>query len=430
MLKNIAKKLALIIPSVRDYVKHSRAMHHTIQSQQTNIDNLLGLISKSRSPSLFNSQADFQTERLLAHPAITPLPNVKLGSISAADKENRIQVADRLLRAYHISLEDEKASPLKREGDDLWTDLIRKELPELMQIIEGKNPEHLARYLMKFGSSFVWFGGITTCVDGYNKNLDLQQVALTYLDKLVCLGEYLGVLRYENPENGPWGENLHSNINSLIEEIENDVGIDIAPPMGIIHTDGIETNNGLFHYRHINALYSATRLWKLNAGAEPVCEFGGGLGMTAMYAKRLGLQDYTILDLPITCLLAGHYLIHAIGEGNVSLYGEDINRNQVKIFPYWECLKIPDKSIGITINQDSLPEIADNLVYEYLRQIKRTTRNFFLSINHECAYPRTVSRFVKHSGGFDPIYRSKCWVREGYVEELFAVSGLPSKTTR
>jgi hypothetical protein len=421
MNTNPLKNALLLVPAVKRYVDHVHQLRAAVAAQQHELSRLNNIVDKSRSPGLFKSTEELLTDRLLAHPAKDPLPSAKLSSQGAIDNPNRVLVADRLITSYHRALENEERSPLKREGEDLWSSLIRNELPELMDTIERRHPESLARYLMNFGKSFVWFGGITTCVDGYNRNPDPQQIALTYLDKLVCLGELLGILPFEGPEHGPWGENLHTDVDQLLERIENEIGIEIAPPLGVIHTDGLQTGKGLFHYRHINALYSAIRLAKLNQDNAPVCEFGGGLGITSLYAHRMGILNYTLFDLPITCLLAGHYLIHAVGENFVSLYGEASSEDSIKILPYWECLNIPDKKFGLTLNQDSLPEIADNLAFEYLNQIKRLTKAYFLSINHEGTYPRTVGNFVKSVGGYEQIYRSKCWVREGYLEEAYRI---------
>jgi hypothetical protein len=409
-MNKTVKKALLLLPPLRRYVQQ-------VRETKGRLNELEQLIRESSSPALRNSL----TQKLLAHPAITPLPRIELGSQPAIENPRRVEVAERLLAAYHKALDDEKRSPLKREGEDLWTGLIRNELPELMSIIETHDPKKLAHFLMNFGRSFVWFGGITTCMDGYSRNLDRQQVAVTYLDKMVCLGEALGLLRLENPESGPWGTNLQIDVNELIERIEHAIQASVAPPLGIIHTDGLTTRRGLFHYRHINGLYSATRIKELNDTSGPICEFGGGLGITAMYCRRMGVLDYTILDLPITCLLAGHYLLHAVGLDSVTLYGEQSRERSIKILPYWECLGLPSKNYSVTVNQDSLPEISDNLIKEYLAQIRRITIDYFLSINHECFYPRTVDKFVAQEVGYKKIYRFKCWVREGYVEELYHI---------
>ena len=420
-MKEFVKRPLLLIPTVRRYVNTNRRIAAKALALEEEVKRTKEIVARSRSPALFGSVEDLLTERLLAHPAAIPLPAAELGSQPAIGDRRRIESAERLLAAYHKALADEFTSPLKREGEDMWSRLIRTELPELMSTLEQGDAAELAQFLMNFGRSFVWFGGITTCLDGFNRNPAPGQVALTYLDKLVCLAEAIGVLWLENPEQGSWGSNLHVNVDELIEAIEDELGVSIAPPMGIIHTDGLRTKNGLLHYRHINGLYSAIQLSKLNIDQGSVCEIGGGLGITAMYSRRLGVLDYTILDLPITCLLAGHYLLQAVGPDSVVLYGEKRVSNAVKVLPYWECMNLPDKRTGATINQDSLPEIAENLINEYLVQIGRFTGGYFLSINHECFFPRTVHNLIRKHPGFKNVYRAKCWVREGYVEELYEV---------
>lgn len=418
----LIKKILLTIPSVKSYVKSVNAT----RNENIDLRRLLlekdNLIKKSRSPVLFCQENDFLTERLMSHPVKSIESNFVLDSIHTKHIENRVAVAERLISSYHKAIDDESKSSLKRDGEDLWTGLLRNELPDLLNAIESRNPVQLSDFLMNFGKSYVWFGGITTCIDGYNKDLNSNHIAMTYKDKLSCLAESIGAIRAENPESGPWGENLNLSTQDLVSLIESELEIDIKPPMGIIHTDGVRAGEHLYHYRHINALYSATRIKSLNNENQSICEFGGGLGITAMYSRRLGVKNYTILDLPITCLLAGHYLIHAVGWENVSLYGEEQKENSIKLLPYWECQSLPDNHFGFAINQDSFPEISDNLILEYLTQIKRTVRNEFLSINHECFHPRTVNNFALQSGGFKKIHRSKCWVREGYVEELYSIN--------
>ena len=423
MLANLIKSSLSRFPPIGRRLEEVRRLRRANAAQAAELAALTTRLARVPSPGLTESDAGRHTERLLAHALGSQAPAAVLGSHPADDRPNRARVAARLIDAYHAALRDEALSPLKREGDDMWTGLLRSELPELLAAIERRDPEGLARYLQTFGTSYVWFGGITTCVDGYSPGLSPEQVALTYLDKLVCLAESLGVLRIENPESGPWGENLRVDPDRLVEGIAHAIGIDPAPPLGIIHIDGLPTGRGLFHYRHVNALYAALRVAAHTPTGGAVCELGGGLGITALYARRLGVARYTILDLPITCLLAGHYLLHALGEDAVSLYGEPDPGTGVRLLPYWDCLTLPPRSVALTLNQDSLPEIADNLVKAYLHEIRRITTDAFLSINHESDHPRTVTRFVRAAGGYAPVYRARCWVREGYVEELFRPLG-------
>src|SRR5262249_10838280 len=162
-----------VVPSVHRYVEQ---VHKT----QARLYELEHVISESKNPALRNTLL----QRLLAHPAIAPLPNIQLDSHPPIQNPHRVRVADRLLTAYHKALADEARSPLKREGEDLWTGVIRNDFPELLSIIEQRDPNELAEFLMNFGKSFVWFGGVTTGMDSYTRNLDQHQLALTYLDKL------------------------------------------------------------------------------------------------------------------------------------------------------------------------------------------------------------------------------------------------------
>ena len=357
----------------------------------------------------------------MAHPVKSSALSVKFASHTPEIKENRSRVAERLLAAYHLSQQKEASAPVQRKDEDLWSGLLRLELSDTIKIMEKGNAENVASHLMNFGKNHTWFGGISTSIDGYNRNLNPEQIALTYLDKLVCLAESIGVLNLENPESGPWGDNLFVDIDTVINEIEQVLRINIAPPMGIIHTDGISTRKGIFHYRHLNALYMAMRTNSINPSKDAVAEIGGGLGLAAMYAQRLGCKKYTIYDLPITCTFIGHYLIHALGEDNVSLYGEPYSGKGVQILPYWEFYNAPSKSVAVTISQDSLPEISDNLVFGFLEEITRITKSYFLSINHEVFSPRTVHNFTKKTKNLHAIYRLKSWIREGYVEECYRI---------
>ncbi len=418
---NMAKVLLLKIPKIKSYVENVRMLRENLRDKDNELNNLQILIARSRSPGLFTHENDFATERLMAHPVKSSNFSVKLVSHGPEMKENRVRVAERLLAAYHLAQNNAANAQVQSEGEDLWTALLRSELSETIKIMEKGSAESVAYHLMGFGKNYSWFGGISTSIDGYNCNLNPDQIALTYLDKLVCLAESIGVLSLENPESGPWGENLTTDIDTMINEIELELRINIAPPLGIIHTDGISTRKGIFHYRHLNALYMAMRINSINPSKDAVAEIGGGLGLTAMYAYRFGCKSYTIFDLPITCTFIGHYLIHALGEDKVTLYGEPYTGKGVRVLPYWEFYNAPSKSVAVTISQDSLPEISDNLVFGYLEETKRITKDYFLSINHEVFSPRTVHNFAKNIKNLHALYRLKSWLREGYVEECYKI---------
>ena len=103
----------------------------------------------------------------------------------------------------------------------------------------------------------------------------------------------------------------------------------------------------------------------------------------------------------------------------VSLYGEPDKR--VKILP---CNKLPDGKYDLVLNQDSFPEIAENIVTDYLNWIRYHATEF-LSINFEskAAYPGgnhlSVNEVIQKVGGFKRVSRIPFWLRKGYVSEVY-----------
>jgi hypothetical protein len=369
-------------------------------------------------------------ERILAHVATGGSPNINLVTRPAVDTPARPRIAERLLRAYKRAASEEPLTPMRRNASDLWTELVRKEFDELIKIIETEDVGSLSRFLMNFGKGYSWFGGLTFSVDGYNKrNRDEQAVALSYYDKLICLAEAAGVLPVEHPEHGRWGENLHADIANVIDELEKELNISIAPPLGVVPVSGVDTKKGVFHYRHINGIYVAWRMRSLVPPESGICEYGGGNGIAAYYAWRIGLRNYTIFDLPIVNLFAGHFLLNALGEEAVTLYGEDPRPETIALKPYWKCLDCGQRAFFLAMNQDSFPEIDAGLVMQYLSAISNTTERYFLSINQESQGAMAETRqlniplLVKLSGHYRRLYRFRYWVREGYVEELYEIHG-------
>jgi len=352
--------------------------------------------------------------------------------------EEKVAATRRLIAAYHAS--KAQNSLLKTiSGDDLWTSLVRNELSDLLKMIEDGDALNLARALTEFGKTYQWFGGISTGVDGFNhSNRDEQSVAYTYFDKLVSLGEALGVLSAESAEVGAaanWGHNVRLAPQAIVDAIESYLDIQIVPPTGVIHVAGLSLRQGILHYRHINSLYLAVRIRDLTEPSDAVCEFGGGLGLAAFYLWKLGRTNTTLFDLPVVNLISGFFLIGALGADAVCLEGEPQLESAVKIRAYWNCTQMEDKSIKLTANQDSFPEIARALFDQYVKEIHRFTQKEFLSINHESeavisgsTRHLNVSKVLQDDPRFKRQYRMPYWLRSGYVEELYRITGraLPS----
>lgn len=241
-------------------------------------------------------------------------------------------------------------------------------------------------------------------------------------DKLFCFADALGVLPVEHPGHGRWGENVYLDPKTTVAAIQQHIGISIAPPDGVVHVVGLRVGDAVFHYRHIDAVYTAHLLSILTDPQGAVAEYGGGLGAVALYARRLGLRDYTLFDLSITNLFAGHFLINALGADAVSLFSEEQKPYTIRILPFWAYASTPEKRLDLSLNQDSFPEIDATLVGNFFREIRRTTTRTLLSINHEAQSIMTdktrqlnICALLRGVEGFRELSRCKYWLREGYA---------------
>jgi hypothetical protein len=124
--------------------------------------------------------------------------------------------------------------------------------------------------------------------------------------------------------------------------------------------------------------------------------------------------------------------MNALSPDVVSLYGEEKAKDTIKVLPYWSILEVSDQSFDVSANQDSFPEIDEEMVKFYLREIVRTTNKYLLSINQETQSPHpdgrlqlVVSSLTKLYPEYQRVSRFRYWIREGYVEEVYKCAGRP-----
>lgn len=376
---------------------------------------------------MFSDPSRVREARLFARPGALDKGSLQLAVEPAADGPARERIAKRLINAYRFAMKDAESSPIRAPNSDLWTAIVAQHMPELIAILNSADAPALAGFLHRFGSDYTWFGGLTLGLDGYFRARDAAELAFLYADKLACLAEAVGAVPRECPEQGDYGVLPERPVDELVAAIEQAIGISIEPPRGVVYTVGLASARGPLHYRHCNALYAAL----LTAGSgKRICEFGAGLGLTAMYARRLGVLDYTIFDLPLVNVIAGNYLLCALGEKAVSLYREPATSDTVRVMPYWICCTEPANRFEVALNQDSFPEIDEILVRRYVDEIARTTTGHLISINQEARAPVSevhrhlwVAQLLSQDKRFKRIRRSPYWMREGYVEEVYRLSG-------
>jgi SAM-dependent methyltransferase len=253
-----------------------------------------------------------------------------------------------------------------------------------------------------------------------------RRLALWTHDKLVSLAEAVGALPVENPEAGRWGDNVRHAPADLLAMIGDALGIDPAPPAQVGGYLGIAAGDDVvLHLRIIDALHAAWRLRQLcrSAGLARICELGGGAGFTAHYARRMGLTDYCIVDLPtMNAVQAG--LLGAAGH-DLCLSGEALRPGAIRILPVQAFATLEPGSIDLLFNADSLAQIGRVTGLPFLSDAHRLGIGHFLSIDQEGRPDKdddrepTAGDLVRDAGGWRLAARHRHWVRAGYIEEYY-----------
>lgn len=344
------------------------------------------------------------------------------------------EIAERLLSAYRSSVKDGYKSAVERE--DIWSH-IRTQQPTFFAALESDAPSLLASYLCnrsRYDATHGTLQGRREYLKIKLNPLYRRYISRLTKDKLVLLAEAVGAVACENPEQGVWGNNFRLPIDQLVQAIESRIGLEIAPPAidgGLLKITGASAQ---FNERDINAIFTAWSLASIlgNLSASSICEIGAGTGRVAYWSWRLGVKSYSLIDLPHINVIQGFYLLKALPDANIRLYGEPEQASQqgheITIFPANYIGKFEPRQFNLVLNQDSFPEIHADIVQEYLMQIRKISRQYFLSINHESCPPGgenfthiSVQQLIDKVGGYTRLSRMPYWLRKGYVMELYEV---------
>jgi hypothetical protein len=377
-------------------------------------------------------QAWMQHEIGATRPAVAG----EIGADIAATPSD-VAIAERLLAAYSASERERQRH--RAPGVDMWSSIGKLQRPFHAMLGAG-DPEALAAYLCNMArhDAAIGIGQGPQEHDFILSNADYAYFRrLLIKDKMISFAEATGAIGYECPEQGPWGEHFHCDIDDLLRRIEARVGISLIPPP----IDGamfkVPAGGGLFHDRDLFAQCSAWSMRELVGPGASVAEIGGGVGRCAYWARRFGLGRYTLVDLPHINVLQGYYLLKSLPDDRVALFGETAGDADITILPSFAKDRLADDAVDIVLTQDSLPEINEEVALDYIAWSRRVSRRWLYSINQEAAAAYTqefcapagdgdpkqniVRELVERSGGFRAVMRAPYWLRKGYAVELFAI---------
>ena len=159
-------------------------------------------------------------------------------------------------------------------------------------------------------------------------------------------------------------------------------GPDVGNPFGVSF-EGVLVRSGT-ESQH----YFAQRIaGLLPRGNAVVCEIGGGFGGVAYYLLRDRPGTfYFNFDVPESIALASYYLLKSFPHLDCLLYEEDalskktLAKYSVALLPAFALESLAAKSVDLAFSSHTLSGLTRAAMSEYLEQIVRTTRNFFLYV--------------------------------------------------
>jgi len=397
----------------------------------------LSNISKKLSINLPNfvgeSEEGIRLHNMLLHSYINQT-RIALGEVikDVIPSGKDIELVKRLMKTYKQATKSKQYSTNK----DIWGFLKKGPHADFIELLDSGDIREIAFYLCNMSRMGATHGLSQGKIEydkiirnkGYRTWLNLFN-----LDKLMSLAEALGVLSFEDPEQGDYGNIFSKDPKKIINAIEKFLGVQISMPILEGGLYKLIVGKNTIHNRDITSIYTAWRCKEIlrDEVAPSICEIGAGLGKTAYYSYKLGIRKYTIIDLPYVNFLQGFYLIKSLPLVPIVLYGETSTRseNYISILPTWSLGEFKGRPFDLTLNQDSFPEIQKKVVLGYLKQIKHLTKKYFLSINQESRNTIAVGKLKQHVvfelinlvKGYRRLYRSLYWLRQGYVEELYQI---------
>lgn len=330
------------------------------------------------------------------------------GAFARGEQGDDSALIDRLLASYR----------LRREAPSgIWSDIFSERHRDIEETIARGDRARIEEILRNPITSDLFYGFDSTAKSLRSGGLRIEDrwSPVLTLDALVTLAEALGARRLAFPENYYVGRIEPITVDPVVDAIEQALGVTLEFSNPYPAEYGLESRRGVISYRVPQAIYQAWRIAQLVADKPRprVLEIGAGLGRTALYARRMGVMDYTIVDIPMSSLAQGYFLGRTAGADNIALAGEPASAEAIKILAPSAFLGGTDR-YDLIVNVDSLTEVGRSAAEEYWHAIQARS-SVFLSINHE-ANDFTVAELI----GRRKATRNPYWLRHGYTEEVVA----------
>lgn len=324
----------------------------------------------------------------------------------------------------------------KQHTSILWNDGLNKYSKELANsIINNKN---LNSKLNEIFLSDAIYGLASGSAFKYSKGYFGKKIwNAKYIDLIISLAEYLRLTRLESAQQGSFANYSKKNIIDILKSIELKISNSISFP-NIGSPYGIQViDKKLITFEDLEHLYAALRiveyinLHKINRFNNiNIIEIGGGYGGLCKWLIKLldkNISNYTIVDLPLINIIQNYFLSLYFGEDKVNFKYN--SKDKISIISPSEYFNNYKKSnFTIVINQNSMPEMNNKIVNNYLDSFIKKEFNYFFSFNHEAisTYKDNLQVSVREEAlkknNFKLLNRNLSFMRTGYLEEIYSVN--------
>ena len=174
---------------------------------------------------------------------------------------NQHEIVTRLINYYWRM----KSSPeMSRILLDMWAE-TSKHHAAFSAALERRDVEVISHFLLNACNTPLAIGFENTTSLGSRDHK--QFLELNVVDKLLALGESLGCLPAQCPEQGRWGyRSLH--VDNLYAQIQARIPFDLTAPKAGGGSYGLRTKDGVFTERNLQAISTALRVHRLLEGAS------------------------------------------------------------------------------------------------------------------------------------------------------------------
>jgi len=319
------------------------------------------------------------------------------------------ELVSRIVGAYAVAV-----GRFPGHGESMWAG-INATAEDIHRVLLGGDLAQAAHVLRHPHVSNL-FHGFDNPVRA-SENLLANEIAADMKERIYLalrrLAEATGAVRLSNPETHT-GTVL--SVDAYLAALDTHLGQPLSFPNPFEAEQGIRSARGIISFRPLQALYQAWRLTRFGAGLR-VLEIGAGLGRTAYYAQRLGITDYTIVDIPLSNVAQADFLGRTLGPDRIWLAGEkpEAAEGRIRILGP-DFVDETDERFDVVLNVDSLTELDRETARHYVGFAAERAR-VFVSINPEY-HPQRVCDLLDELARPHLTLREPYWMREGYVEEI------------